>query len=307
MNLKLKYKTFIFNPLLLGVCLTMYSQQEDNQWVYEQDSDEFQEYFFEGLKQEGIENYEKALEAFLKAKNLSDKAVVDYKIAQNLIRLHRYNLAENHYLEASLKAPDNQLVLKALFKLYDTTRNIKKAKQIAQKLIAKNSKFNQELAKMYVKQYQFNKALNLLDDLENTYGKTATSIRLREQIKKATQIQNQLTESPQSNNTTNSADSLLAEIADLLKKNDYKAVAEKSAAALIEFPSQPLLYLYNGKANFQLKNYDKATFILENGLDYIFDNKPLEQEFYKTLKELYLSLNKKKKYEEYEKKLKKIF
>ena len=49
------------------------------------------------------------------------------------------------------------------------------------------------------------------------------------------------------------------------------------------YPSQPLLYLVNGTANRQLNNLDLAIENLSMGLDYIYDNKKLQHDFYKQL------------------------
>ncbi|MDC0106517.1 hypothetical protein OAI50_00145, partial [bacterium] len=49
------------------------------------------------------------------------------------------------------------------------------------------------------------------------------------------------------------------------------------------YPSQPILYLVNGTANKQLDHLDMAIETLSMGLDYIYDNKKLQHDFYRQL------------------------
>lgn len=60
-----------------------------------------------------------------------------------------------------------------------------------------------------------------------------------------------------------------------------------SDQAMSLFPGQPSNYLYNGIANMQLKNYKKATRSLNDGLEYVSDNKTLMMDFYKSLGDAY--------------------
>ena len=71
------------------------------------------------------------------------------------------------------------------------------------------------------------------------------------------------------------------------------------------FPMQPLAYLFNGFANYQMKNYDAARRSLENGVLLVVDNDVLEAQFYSTLGDVYNSLKDFRKSDEsYEKALK---
>ncbi|MEZ4795117.1 MAG: hypothetical protein R2773_06535, partial [Flavobacteriaceae bacterium] len=67
-------------------------------------SDAFQEYFFEGLKQKGIENYELALAALQSAEKAAKEqpeqlAVVHFEMAKNYVKLKQYDLAEQNLKE----------------------------------------------------------------------------------------------------------------------------------------------------------------------------------------------------------------
>ena len=82
----------------------------------------------------------------------------------------------------------------------------------------------------------------------------------------------------------------------------YEVAQQLSSDGLAIFPAQPLLYLINGVALNNLKNPDEAIESLETGLDYLFDNPTMEQDFYKQLQQAYTLKGNSKKAAEYAKK-----
>jgi tetratricopeptide (TPR) repeat protein len=64
---------------------------------------------------------------------------------------------------------------------------------------------------------------------------------------------------------------------------DFDLMAKESKQAIELFPEQPVLYLLNGMANYQLKNYAKSISTLNKGIKTIVDNKKLLIEFYSYL------------------------
>lgn len=86
---------------------------------------------------------------------------------------------------------------------------------------------------------------------------------------------------------------------------DSDAILKTSLRAMELFPMQPLPYLFNGFANYQLKDWDAARRSLENGVMLVVDNDFLEAQFYSTLGDVYNQLKEHKKSDEnYEKALK---
>ncbi|HET6245392.1 MAG: tetratricopeptide repeat protein [Bacteroidetes bacterium] len=69
--------------------------------------------------------------------------------------------------------------------------------------------------------------------------------------------------------------------------NDFEAMEKESEQAIELFPTQPSLYLFNGIANIQLKNYTKAVEMLETGVILVIDNKPLKAQLYSSLGDVY--------------------
>ena len=68
---------------------------------------------------------------------------------------------------------------------------------------------------------------------------------------------------------------------------DNKGLEEESNKALELFPSQPMVYFFNGRAKIDLKDYKGAIDVLESGLGQNIDNPKLESEFYINLAEAY--------------------
>ncbi|MGB1394257.1 MAG: tetratricopeptide repeat protein [Flavobacteriaceae bacterium] len=68
-----------------------------------------------------------------------------------------------------------------------------------------------------------------------------------------------------------------------LETNQFETAVLFTNNQMELYPSQPLLYLVNGTANRQLNNLDLAIENLSMGLDYIYDNKKLQHDFYKQL------------------------
>jgi tetratricopeptide (TPR) repeat protein len=69
--------------------------------------------------------------------------------------------------------------------------------------------------------------------------------------------------------------------------NEYEIVLSESEKAIELFPSQPTFYLFKGIAQTQRKKHAEAIETLNNGLIYVFDNKPLSAQFYATLGDAY--------------------
>ena len=101
----MKIKYVFLGLLLFGIlCIPkgMYAQDKPPTDDLGNVSDDFQENFFEALKQKGIENYELALNALDKAEvaakdNQENKAVVYFEKGKNLTALKRFEEAEINY------------------------------------------------------------------------------------------------------------------------------------------------------------------------------------------------------------------
>lgn len=67
-------------------------------------------------------------------------------------------------------------------------------------------------------------------------------------------------------------------------------LAQETDKALELFPNQPIIYFFNGLANSQLKQYDKAVKVLNSGKDLAVGNLALKVQFYSSLGDAYNNL-----------------
>lgn len=153
-------------------------------------TDEFQENFFEGLKQKAIENHELALAALNKAEkvasNPEEKAVVYFEMGKNYAALKVYDEAEVDYKKVLDIIGDRLDVLEHLYDLYYQQNDYEKAIPLVRKLIPYDEDYKEDLANLLTLTKQYDKALAQLDELDNVWGETDIRNALRAQIYRAT-------------------------------------------------------------------------------------------------------------------------
>lgn len=154
-------------------------------------SDDFQENFFEALKQKGIENYELALTALDKAEvaakeNQENKAVVYFEKGKNLTALKRFEEAERNYHLVLEWSPEKLDVLEALYDMYYDAKNYEAAIPLVKKLVLQDTDYKEDLANLYHRTKQYDKALQLLDELDEEWGESNYRNALRSQIYRVT-------------------------------------------------------------------------------------------------------------------------
>ncbi|MGM0390415.1 MAG: tetratricopeptide repeat protein [Bacteroidota bacterium] len=146
-------------------------------------TDEFQEYFFEALKQKAIENYEKAIVALQKCESLQpENAVVYFELGKNYKALENYNKAISSLQKANRLQPNHEWVLVELMEAFYYDKDFEQAILIAQKLLPFNSKYNENLADLLFESQKYDSLLDLLDKLDSELGLTEYRTGLRQQI-----------------------------------------------------------------------------------------------------------------------------
>mgnify|MGYP003149531493 FL=1 len=146
-------------------------------------SDEFQENFFEALKQKGIENYEKAISALEKCLELdAEKSVVYFELGKNYRELEQFDKAILNFKKASELEPEKESILVYLYQTYGMTEDFEGAISILKKLIPMEESYKQDLANLYLLNEDYDQALKLLDDLDTELGANSYRNSLRRQI-----------------------------------------------------------------------------------------------------------------------------
>lgn len=146
-------------------------------------SDKFQDCFFDALTQRAIENYEKAIKALKKCQGLnSEKAVIYFELGENYSALKDYPEAEENFLKALKKQPDDRAILTSLYDVYYQTKNYPKAINTAKKLTAFDINYYEDLANLYLLSADYVLGLKALDRINSKKGQSDYRDALRRRI-----------------------------------------------------------------------------------------------------------------------------
>jgi len=135
--------------------------------------EEFADAYFESLKQKGIENYDKAiieLDKCLKLKPNDEN--VFYQLGKNYFAQKEYEKAYQNFEKASKINPKNEWFWVGLYDVCYEKKDYNQAIIIVEKLIEFNSKFKEDLVSLYMNTGQFDKALALINELNDKVGST---------------------------------------------------------------------------------------------------------------------------------------
>ena len=136
-------------------------------------SDDFENYFFESLKQKGIENYDKAIEALERCKDLQPKnAVVYFELGKNYLSQKKYKDAYDNFEKATQIDRKNRWAWVGMYDVCYDTSDFNQAIIIVEKLVEFKEDYKEDLVSLYMKTQQFDKALLLINELNETVGKS---------------------------------------------------------------------------------------------------------------------------------------
>lgn len=146
-------------------------------------TDEFQENFFEALKQKAIENYEKSIVALQKCEKLQpENPIVHFELGKNYKLLGNYEAAISSLQKANRLKPNQQWVLAELMESFYENKDYEEAIIIAKNLVPIDAEYYNNLADLYFKTQKFDELLQLLDRLDAELGVDEFRLGLRQQI-----------------------------------------------------------------------------------------------------------------------------
>jgi tetratricopeptide (TPR) repeat protein len=166
---KLVFYQFIFGIFFIPNTLLAQTEPEDIASV----SSEFQDNYYESLKQKGIENYDKAITALEKCLALEpNNPVVFFELGKNYLAQKKYKDAYDNFEKVTKIDPKNRWAWVGMYDVCYDTQDYNQAIIIVQKLIEFKNEYKEDLVSLYMKTAQFDKALELINELNETVGKS---------------------------------------------------------------------------------------------------------------------------------------
>ncbi len=219
--MKKKVSFFLFLVLLCNSAVLL-AQTEPESIVPE--TDKFEDYFYESLKQKGIENYDRAITALEHCLKLKpNDATVHFEMGKNYLASKDYEHAYNSFEKATQIDPKNKWFWVGMYETSYETKNYNKALISINKLIEFDEIYKEDLTGLYMSTQQYDKALVLINELNETIGKTERREAYKTQILSQGKFQN-------------------TEIDNLIVQIDKNPKEESNYITLIR------LYLDNGEA-----------------------------------------------------------
>jgi tetratricopeptide (TPR) repeat protein len=168
-------KKNIFLALLFGMFIisnSILAQTEPEPEDIAIDSDQFQDYFYEAIKQKGIENYDKAIESLEKCVALqSDNPTLYFELGKNYYYQKKYKDAYDNFEKTTKLDDKNRWAWVGMYDVCYDTHDYNQAIIIVQKLIEFKESYKDDLISLYMNTQQYDKALLLINEMNEKYGK----------------------------------------------------------------------------------------------------------------------------------------
>lgn len=304
---------FCLGFILMCVCMlqTAYAQEEPSKIIQEEESaevfleeytDEFQEAFFEAIKQKGIQNYDRAVNLFLECKRLdSENKVIDHELAKTYLLDKKYFDAEKYAIEALISDAGNYWYLDTFVAVLERQSN---AFESVQNIIPfENEALQKNLALIYFKRKKYNDALTILKKISTSTFKDELTIKIEDSLsQKVNEASIKTTKAIIVNNDP--VRSLELNLEQQIKLGQFRMVESRAKEAVELYPLQPFFYYAYGLALQKNNKSSQAIDVLQSALDYLFDDQKLANRIYQTLSDAYNGINNFSKANEYLRKIK---
>ncbi|WP_027076596.1 tetratricopeptide repeat protein [Maribacter antarcticus] len=288
--------------LLFGIlCVPLHSytqeapeiQVEESAEVFlEEYSDEFQENFFEGLKQKGIQNYDRAINFLLECKRLQpDNEAVSHELARVYFLDKDYVKSKGYAIAAVSAVPENYWYLNTLMTTIKKQGN--DIASVTNDIPMENSSIQENLARIYYNLEKYEEALALFQ----SFKKSKKAMVLEQNIKDALAKKTKNTKSISVttavvNSDKRDLESYKARIRGLfMTPSDNSILLQVSEEALGNYPAQPYFYYANGYALSKKGKHKEAIEILEIALDYMVSDISLANKIYTELSTAYNAIS----------------
>lgn len=175
--------------VLLGNSNSVFAQTEPEDIAMV--PDEYQDAFYESLKQKGIENYDKAIVSLEKCIKLKPNDDVAYfELGKNYLLLREYQNANTAFEKATQLNPKNKWYWLGIYDVSYETKNYPLAIETIQKIIVFDEEYKDDLISLYMITNQFDKALVAINEMNDKFGKSEDRDRYKMQILSQGKYQN---------------------------------------------------------------------------------------------------------------------
>jgi len=181
MKLKILFSGMLLSGSLLGPVVS-YAQQEPEEIALA--DNEFENSFYEALKQKGIENYDKAIQSLQKCLvKEPNNAVVYNELGKNYFSIKNYLESEKAFKKATELDATNRWYWQGLYDVYYEQKDFTRAITIVQKLMEwRKAYYQEDLVSLYMYTQQYDKALAIINEMEQTVGMSEKREMYRLQI-----------------------------------------------------------------------------------------------------------------------------
>ncbi|EJL62980.1 tetratricopeptide repeat protein [Flavobacterium sp. CF136] len=174
---------------LLGNTVSVLAQTEPEDIAMT--TDEYKDSFYESLKQKGIENYDKAIVSLEKCIKLKpNDAVAYFELGKNYFALKEYQNAQSSFEKATQLDPKNKWFWLGIYDVSYETKNYPLAIETIQKIIPFDEEYKDDLISLYMITNQYDKALSLITEMNDKFGKSEDRERYKLQILSQGKYQN---------------------------------------------------------------------------------------------------------------------
>ncbi|MEO5775634.1 MAG: tetratricopeptide repeat protein [Flavobacterium sp.] len=147
------------------------AQKEPNDVVTIDDG--FEDFFYEAIQQRSIENYDKAIAALEKGKAIEpENPVVYFEFGKNYLAQKKYNEAYENFEKTTKMDPKNRWAWVGMYDVCYEVKDYNKAIPIVEKLVTFKEDYKEDLTSLYMNTQQFDKALELINELNAKFGKS---------------------------------------------------------------------------------------------------------------------------------------
>lgn len=154
-------------------------------------ADEYQDSFYESLKQKGIENYDKAIVSLEKCIKLKpNDAVAYFELGKNYLALKEYRNAQDNFEKATQLDPKNKWFWLGIYDVSYETKNYPLAIETIQKIIVFDEEYKDDLISLYMITNQYDKALTAINEMNDKFGKSSDREIYKAQILSQGKYQN---------------------------------------------------------------------------------------------------------------------